>query len=168
MKHEETLKKTIQAFRDDDDDVLLRLALLKERADYRKFFTVALRRAVETAYSRIDEENAKGPGHFADEETENTIAVFLGKLRYRFGVQQLGIPAYRTLTEWLDVLDPLMDVREIPAKVRRSILPRLFYTSGIREVVPKSWTSPDFVDNRQVWFDAALSKSWGLTFPMWL
>ena len=103
MKHEETLKKAIQAFRDDDDDVLLRLALLKERADYRKFFTVALRRAVETAYSRIDEENAKGPGHFADEETENTIAVFLGKLR---------------------------------------------------------WTSPDFVDNRQVWFDAALSKSW--------
>ncbi|MGB6409980.1 MAG: hypothetical protein WBF16_02130 [Candidatus Deferrimicrobiaceae bacterium] len=83
MKHEETLKKAIQASRDDDDDVLLRLALLKERADYRKFFTVALREAVETAYSKI-------------------------------------------------------------------------------------WTSPDFVDNRQVWFDAALSKSWGLTFPMWL
>jgi hypothetical protein len=30
------------------------------------------------------------------------------------------------------------------------------------------WTSPDFVDNRQAWFNAACSKSCGLTFPMWL
>lgn len=139
MNHEEAFIKATRTFRDDEDDVLLRVAILKERADYRKYFTVELRKAVESAYSKIEEENTKGPGHFVDdEEVHNTSAHFLGKLRHRFGIQQLGIPPYRTTAEWLDVLDPRVDVRGIPAKVRRSVLPRLFYSPGIREVVSRS------------------------------
>jgi len=126
---------------------------------------VALRKTVEAAYARIGEENAKGPGYIPDEETINALAAFKGELRHRFGIRGLTIPPSLTPTAWLDVLDPAVNVEEIPAKIRRAILPRLFYTPGVWEVV---WTSPDFVDNRQVWFDAALSKSWGLTFPMWL
>src|SRR4030042_1091901 len=111
MKHEEAYKKASRTFRDDKDDVLLRLAILKERADYRKYFTVELRKAVENAYSKMEEASAKGPGHFADdEEVHITSANFLGNLRHRFGVIQLGIPPYFTAAEWLDVLDPLVDV----------------------------------------------------------
>jgi len=35
MKHEEAIKKALRSFRDEEEDALLRLALLKERADYR-------------------------------------------------------------------------------------------------------------------------------------
>jgi hypothetical protein len=138
MKHEEAIKKVLRTFRDDEDDALLRLALLKERADYRNFFTVALRKAVETAYSKIVEGNARGPGYVPDEETSNTLANFRGVLRHRFGIRGLTIPLSLTTAEWLDVLDPIVDVWEIPANVRRAVLPRLFYTPGVWEVVPPS------------------------------
>lgn len=138
MKHEEAFKKTLRVFRDDEKDALLRLAILKERADYRKYFTPDLRKAVESAWSELDKEAAKGPGHFeADEGVYYTGANFLGTLRHRFSIRQLGIPPYFTSAEWLDVLDPLVDVWAIPARVRRRVLPRLFYTRGVNEVVPK-------------------------------
>lgn len=138
MKHEEAIKKALRSFRDEEEDALLRLALLKERADYRGWFTVALRKTVEAAYARIGEENAKGPGYIPDEETINALAAFKGELRHRFGIRGLTIPPSLTPTAWLDVLDPAVNVEEIPAKIRRAILPRLFYTPGVWEVVPKS------------------------------
>ncbi|HJX14585.1 MAG TPA: hypothetical protein VJ386_02550, partial [Candidatus Deferrimicrobiaceae bacterium] len=117
MKYEEAIKKVLRTFSDEEDESLLRLALLKERADYRKFFTVAQRAAVESACSRVEKENAKGPGHFTEEETYDIIADFLGELRHRFCIQGLTIPRRLTPTGWLDVLDPLVDVGKIPAEV---------------------------------------------------
>ena len=39
MKNEEALNKAYRVFHGDEDDALLRLAILKERADYRAFRT---------------------------------------------------------------------------------------------------------------------------------
>ena len=38
MKNEEALNKAYRVFQGDEDDALLRLAILKERPDYRAYF----------------------------------------------------------------------------------------------------------------------------------
>jgi hypothetical protein len=166
MKAQKTLNKAFAAFLGDEDDTLLRLAILKERADYRKYFTVERRKAVESAYSKIEKGNAKGPGYIPDEKTSDTLADFQGELRFRFGIRD-SLPTrhnHPPLGQALDLLDPRADAREIPEAVRRSVLPHLFYTPGIREVIPASvqarrgrgeapWrtTSPDCEPYERLW-----------------
>jgi hypothetical protein len=166
MKHEEVIGKAIRTFQDDEEDALLRLAILKERADYRKFFTPELRKAVESARAKIEKGNAKGPGYIPDERTSDTLADFRGELLHRFGIRD-ALPTrhnHPPLGQALDLLDPRTDAGEIPEAVRRSALTRLFYTPGVREVIPASvparrgrgeapWrtSSPDCAPYERLW-----------------
>ncbi len=143
MKHEETLFKATRKFRDEDDDALLQLTILKERSDYRAYFAENRGKA-EAAYSRILKENTNpGPGSSnydwdAVEEHFNFLADFRGTLRHRFGIRDFAIRPRTSHEAFLALLDPKIDAEAIPEKVRRSYLPRLFYSPGIQQVLPRT------------------------------
>jgi len=139
MKHEAALNKAFRVFQGDEDDALLRLAILKERADYRAYFAENIGK-VKAAHSRRKKGRVKA--HPPDEETENTIRVFYDGMLRRFGILPSSY-AGRPIEEWASFFDPLTDAREAPEAVRREILPWLFYWPGVREVV--SLTPPESV-----------------------
>jgi hypothetical protein len=127
MKNVEALNKAFRVFQGDEDDALLRLAKLKERADYRKYFAENIGK-VKAAYPR--------------DKSGTTIRVFYDGMLRRFGILPSSY-ACRPIEEWASFFDPLTDAREAPETVRREILPWLFYWPGVREVV--SLTRPDSV-----------------------
>jgi len=116
MKNEEALNKAFRVFQDDEDDALLRLAKLKERADYRAYFAGNIGK-VKAAYSRRMEERAKGPRCPLDEEAENTIRRFREEMLRRFRILPSSYAA-RPIEEWASFFDPLIDARTAPAEVR--------------------------------------------------
>jgi hypothetical protein len=71
MKNEEALNKAYRVFQGDEDDALLRLAILKERADYRTYFAENIGK-VKAAYSR--------------DKSENTVRRFREEMLRRFGI----------------------------------------------------------------------------------
>jgi hypothetical protein len=133
MKHEEAINKAFKTFTGDEDDALLRLAILKERADYRAYFAGNIGK-VKAAYSKRKEERAKRPGHPPDEEIENTIHRFREEMLRNFRILPSSYAA-RPIEEWASFFDPLKDARTAPAEVRGYILPYLFYWPVVREVV---------------------------------
>jgi hypothetical protein len=112
MKHEEALNRAYRTFTGDEDEALLRLAKLKERADYRAYFAENIGK-VKTAHSRRR---------------------FHEEMRLRFGILPSSY-AGRPFKEWASFFDPLTDAKAAPETVRREILPWLFYWPGVREVV---------------------------------
>jgi hypothetical protein len=90
MKAEKALNKAYAAFLGDEDDALLRLAILKERADYRAYFAENIGK-VKAADSLRKEGKAKRP-YTPDEETEKTFH------RFREEMHSLRHPPSATLT----------------------------------------------------------------------
>ena len=141
MKNEEAINRAYRTFTGDEDEALLRLAILKWRNDYRAYFAENIGK-VKAAYSRRMEERAKGPGNPPDAEAENTIHRFREEMLRRFRILPSSYAA-RPIEEWASFFDPLIDARTAPAEVRGYILPYLFYWPVVHEVV--SLTPPDEV-----------------------
>jgi len=122
----------------DEEECLLRLAIIKERFSYRAFFAEYKDRAL-AACSRYMEANATWPGREVDEETDDILNSFSA------GMRQHGISDPVTIVictrnritheQIFNLLSPRVDARTLSEEVREVVTQLFPVDPGIRQVI---------------------------------
>jgi hypothetical protein len=156
---------TYETLPDDEDESLLRLAFLKERASWRNFLDQSWDTVIEAdrSNSELIAAHPKGapPDSAADprgywprvKKNDDILRAFVRRCRDEFEIQdrtlvatvyahtEVGYGIHDRIilsAEALSVLDPAANEGSISERAKRDVLPRLFFSYGIRQLPPSS------------------------------
>jgi hypothetical protein len=116
----------------------LKLALLKENIEFRKFFeehqeNVSTIRSLEPKFDELTPED--GDQYWELGSQYNSACMPFYKCFKSLGINTYALQGpYRRFIEVIDFLDPKTDIDELPEKVISTYLPRIFYSHGVEQI----------------------------------